>query len=322
MQDVDVVIPCYRVGNKILSVLSGVLELDVVRNIVVVDDACPDETGKRVAEHYANETRITVLTHDENQGVGGAMCTGYQHAFQQGADIVIKMDGDGQMDPKYIPVLIKPIIDGKCDDCKGNRFYFPRHLDDMPSIRVFGNSALSLINKFTSGYWSVMDPTNGYTALHRNAYSMLLHDNLARDYFFESDMLYQLGNIQAVVRDIPQRAIYADEESNLHVSRVLLKFPGRYFKRMIKRIILRYFIRDFNFASLEIIFGSILFFSGLFFGGYKWVINFTAGADTPAGTVMIVGILIILGFQLLLSALNYDVSHEPSVPLTYLELEN
>ena len=249
------------------------------------------------------------------------MCTGYHYAFEQGADVVVKMDGDGQMDPKSIPAMIKPIVDGKCDYTKGNRFYYPKHLRGMPSIRVFGNSALSLINKFTSGYWSIMDPTNGFTALHRNAYCMLEHDNLARDYFFESDMLYQLGNAHAVVRDIPLPSIYADEESNLKISRVLIKFPGRYFKRMIKRVILRYFIRDFNFASLEIIFGSALFFCGIGFGAYKWATNYIANTDTPAGTVMIVGILIILGFQLLLSALNYDVSHEPAVPLTYLDLE-
>ena len=322
MPIIDVVIPCYCVGRQILNVLEGVRKQELIRNIIVVDDACPEHTGKQVAEQYDSDPRVTVLTHDVNQGVGGAMCTGYRYAFEQDADIVIKMDGDGQMDCRHIPAIVKPIIDGKCDYTKGNRFYYPRHLHAMPSVRIFGNSALSLINKFTSGYWSVMDPTNGFTALHRNAYFLLEHDNLARDYFFESDMLYQLGNMYAVVRDIPLPSIYADEESNLKISRVLLKFPGRYLKRMIKRVILRYFIRDFNFASLEIIFGSILFFSGIFFGAFKWASNYIADASTPAGTVMIVGILIIVGFQLLLSALNYDVSHEPSVPLTYLELEN
>ena len=322
MPSVDVVIPCYRVGKQILNVLEGILKQELIRNVVVVDDACPEHTGKLVAEQYDNNPRIMVLTHDANQGVGGAMCTGYRHAFEQGADIVIKMDGDGQMDPRHIPAMLKPIIDGRCDYTKGNRFYYPRHLRAMPSVRIFGNSALSLVNKFTSGYWSVMDPTNGFTALHRNAYSLLEHDNLARDYFFESDMLYQLGNMQAVVRDIPLPSIYAGEESNLKVSRVMLDFPVRYLKRMIKRVILRYFIRDFNFASLEIMFGSILFFSGISFGALKWITSHMEGTSTPAGTVMIVGILIIVGFQLLLSALNYDVSHEPSVPLTYLDLES
>ena len=322
MPNVDVVIPCYRVGKQILGVLDGILSQELIRNIVVVDDVCPEHTGKLVAEHYSGNPKITVLTHDVNQGVGGAMCTGYRNAFECNADIVIKMDGDGQMDSKHIPAMIKPIIDGKCDYTKGNRFYYPRHLHTMPSVRIFGNSALSLINKFTSGYWTVMDPTNGYTALHHNAYSLLEHGKLARDYFFESDMLYQLGNIHAVVRDIPLPSIYADEESNLKVSRVVLDFPLRYLKRMIKRLILRYFIRDFNFASLEIMFGSILFFSGISFGTFKWISNTIADSSTPAGTVMIVGILIIVGFQLLLSALNYDVSHEPSVPLTYLDLED
>ena len=321
MPNIDVVIPSYCVGKQILSVLEGILQHELIRNIVVVDDACPQHTGVLVTEKYGNNPRVTVLTHDNNQGVGGAMCTGYAHAFQNNADLVIKMDGDGQMDPRFIPTMIKPIVDGKCDYAKGNRFYYPQHLQDMPLIRVIGNSILSLINKFTSGYWSIMDPTNGYTVLHRNAYYQLIHDNLARDYFFESDMLYQLGNAHAVVRDIPLPAIYADEESHLQITRVLLKFPGRYLKRFFKRIILRYFIRDFNFASLEIIFGSIMFLSGSIFGVYKWVTNYIAHSDTPAGTVMIVGVLVIVGFQMLLSALNYDVSHEPSVPLSYLDID-
>ena len=321
MLKVDVVIPCYCVGNQIWNVLDGVLKQKVIRNIVVVDDACPEHTGKLVTEKFENEERVIVLTNESNLGVGGAMCAGYKYSFEHGADIVVKMDGDGQMDSKHIQAIIKPIVDGKCDYTKGNRFFYPQHLQSMPIIRLIGNSALSLINKFTSGYWSVMDPTNGYTALHRNAYYQLIHENLARDYFFESDMLYQLGNAQAVIQDIPLPAIYANEVSHLQVSRVLLKFPGRYLKRFFKRIILRYFIRDFNFASLEIIFGSCLFFIGLSFGFYKWITNFIQGISTPAGTVMIVGILIIIGFQMLLSALNYDVSHEPKIPLSYLEIE-
>ena len=321
MSNVDVVIPCFKVGKQILQVIKGVLEQDAIHGVVVVDDKCPDHTGDLVDREYGDNNRVTVVRHDINKGVGGAMCTGYAYAFGQGADIVVKMDGDGQMDPDHIPAMIKPIIDGNCDYTKGNRFYYPRHLHNMPAIRVFGNSALSLVNKFTSGYWSIMDPTNGYTALHRNAYSLLQHDSLAHDYFFESDMLYQLGNVHAVVRDIPLPCIYADEESNLRISRVLVEFPGRYLKRFFKRIILRYFIRDFNFASLEIIFGSILFTTGIGFGTYKWISNYFLNTTTPAGTVMIVVVLIILSFQLLLSALHYDVSHEPSVPLTYLDLK-
>ena len=322
MSNIDVVIPSYCVGKHVLGVINGILEYDFIRNIVVVDDACPEQTGQLVAGEYKNNSRVIILTHEKNQGVGGAVCTGYQFAFNNNADLVIKIDGDGQMDPKHIPTMIKPVVDGKVDYTKGNRFYFPRHLQKMPFIRILGNSALSLINKFCSGYWSIMDPTNGYTVLHRNAYNLLIPDNMAKDYFFESDMLYQLGNAHAVVRDIPLPAIYADEQSHLKVSRVLLKFPLRYLKRFLKRIILRYFIRDFNFASLEIIFGGLLFTSGTIFGLYKWIGNHIAQTDTPAGTVMIVGILMIVGFQLLLSALNYDVSHEPSVPLSYLQVEH
>lgn len=321
MKIIDIVVPCYCVDQQILDVLDGILKQKLVRNVVVVDDACPKNTGKLVTEKYGKNIRVIVLTHKVNQGVGGAMCTGYEYAFNNGADIAVKMDGDGQMDPRHIPAIVKPIVDGKCDYAKGNRFYNPSGLRNMPLIRVFGNSALSLINKFTSGYWSVMDPTNGFTALHSKAYSLLEHDDLARDYFFESDMLYQLGNVRAVVRDIPLPTIYGDEESNLRISSVLLKFPKRYLKRFVKRIILRYFIREFNFASLEIIMGSLLFSCGVVFGLFKWISNYITDTSTPAGTVMIVGILIIIGFQFLLSALNYDVNNSPSIPLLDVDFD-
>lgn len=321
MKNVYVVIPCYRVGHKIIGVVAEVLDQSLVRQVVVVDDACPDQTHQLVREQYAGNLRVKVLRNPENKGVGGAVLAGYQYAFANGADIAIKIDGDGQMEVDRIPAIIKPIVDGKCDYTKGNRFYYPKHLSNMPVIRFIGNSGLSLINKLASGYWSIMDPTNGYTALHKSTYFRLEHNDIAHDYFFESDMLYQLGIVQAVVRDIPMPAIYEDEISSLSISSVLIKFPGRYFKRMLKRLVLRYFIRDFNFASLEIFSGSILFFCGLFLGLYKWISNLVADVETPTGTVMIVGIFMLIGFQLLLSALNYDVSNEPSVPLSYLELD-
>lgn len=312
---VEVVIPCYRVSREVITVIRSALAQPSVRRVVVVDDACPDGTGSKVAAELGRHPRVLLVHHETNQGVGAAVLTGCRHAFDNGADVVVKVDGDGQMDPALIPLLVSPIARGEADYAKGNRFFYPRNLKGMPAVRLFGNSLLSFVNKFSSGYWSVMDPTNGFTALHRLAYRQLDLDKLDRRYFFESDMLFQLGIANAVVADVPTPVVYGEESSNLSLSRAAAVFPFKHLKRFIKRIGYKYFVRDFNIASLEILSGLPALLAGLVFGIYQWMHHLRLGETTPAGTVMIVGLLIIVGFQLLLSAANFDITHEPSVPL-------
>lgn len=312
---IDAVIPCFRVSKQAPSVVRYCLEQQHVRNVVVVDDACPEETGNRIREAFANEPRVVVLEHSKNSGVGGAVLTGFAYAFSHGADVAVKVDGDGQMDPATIHQLVRPIVRRKADYTKGNRFFYRKDLTGMPRVRLVGNAMLSLVNKFSSGYWSIMDPTNGFVALHRVAYAKLDTSALDKRFFFESDMLFQLGVANAVVVDVPLPAFYGDESSSLSVFKALLQFPAKYLVRFLKRIAFKYFVREFNIASLEIMFGVPLLFAGLIFGAYEWTRHYRIGEVTPAGTVMIVGLLIIIGFQLLISVLNYDISHEPMTPL-------
>jgi hypothetical protein len=161
-----------------------------------------------------------------------------------------------------------------------------------------------------------MDPTNGFTALHHAAYRQLDTESLDRGYFFESDMLFQLGIANAVVLDVPMLPLYRGETSSMKISKVVLQFPGKYFNRFLKRIGFKYFVREFNIASLEIMCGVPAMIAGLAYGIYHWVGRVYIGKATPAGTVMIVGLLLLMGFQLLLSAVNYDITHEPDFPLS------
>jgi glycosyltransferase involved in cell wall biosynthesis len=313
---IDIVIPCYRVSGQIIGVVKQTLRLQQVRNIVVVDDGCPEHSGQVVRSHFAGESRVAVIEHETNLGVGSAVLSGYAHAFAHGADAVIKVDGDGQMNPELIPLLAKPLIQGQADYTKGNRFFYPKHLDGMPRSRLFGNATLSLVNKFSSGYWSIMDPTNGFTALHHAAYRQLDTESLDRGYFFESDMLFQLGIANAVVLDVPMLPLYRGETSSLNIPKVMLQFPGKYLNRFLKRIGFKYFVREFNIASLEIMCGIPAIIAGLAYGIYHWASHMRVDEPTPAGTVMIVGLLLLMGFQLLLSAVNYDITHEPDLPLS------
>ena len=309
---IAVVIPCYRVRKHILGVISKIgSEID---KIYIIDDCCPESSGKYVLEE-CTDPRVSVIFNEQNKGVGGAVKAGYKKAINDGASVIIKVDGDGQMDVSRISKLIAPILAGVADYCKGNRFYRIDELIVMPKARLFGNSVLSLLNKMVNGYWNIVDPTNGYTAIHSKALKLLPLDRIDNRYFFESDMLFRLATIRAVVNDIPIPAIYGDEKSGLRIGRVLWEFPRKYLVRFFKRIFYMYVLRDFNAGSIQLFVGLLSMVAGLSFGIYHWIDSLRQMAQTPTGTIMISTILLILGFQLLLGALNFDIQNLPKDPL-------
>jgi glycosyltransferase involved in cell wall biosynthesis len=232
-----------------------------------------------------------------------------------GADIIVKVDGDGQIDPALVPRLIELIRIGEADYVKGNRFYARQSVRGMPRARLVGNVALSFMTKLSSGYWRIFDPTNGFTAIHRHALSLLELSTLSRRYFFETDMLIQLGNIRAVVRDMPMTARYGDEESNLAVGSVLPEFFGKHLRAIVRRFVYWYFLRDFSLASVNALLGLLMLVSGGLFGAVTWVQGLGTGRLTPTGTIMLAALPVLLGTQLILNFLSYDISNEPSVPL-------
>jgi len=310
---IAVVIPCYRVRRHIEGVLAGIgAEVD---GIFVVDDCCPEGTGRHV-EQTVTDSRVRVIFHAENRGVGGAMITGYIAALEAGAEIVVKLDGDGQMDARLVPHFIAPLHARTADYAKGNRFFHPDYLLRMPKLRVLGNTLLSFANKLISGYWDLMDPANGFTAIHRTALQAVPLDKIDPRYFFESDMLFRLNVARAVVADVPMRAVYADEKSNLRIGRVLLVFPWQYLNRFVKRLCFNYFLRDFNAGTLALLFGLLLVASGTVFGLYHWMAGEFSGTEATAGTVMLAALPVILGFQLLLFFLQFDIMSVPKRPLS------
>lgn len=177
---IAVVIPCYKVRNKILDVIERCGP--EVSKIYVVDDCCPEGTGYAV-KSACFDPRIELIFHLKNMGVGGATMTGYSRAIADGAHIIVKVDGDGQMDPVFLPNLISPILSGEADYVKGNRFYNLEDIANMPRIRVLGNSVLSLFSKFSTGYWHLFDPTNGYTAIHASVAKLLPFPKISERFF-------------------------------------------------------------------------------------------------------------------------------------------
>src|SRR3569833_2631722 len=180
---VAVVIPSYKVTRHVLDVIHRIGP--EVQCIYVVDDACPDGSGQYVKD-YCADPRVRVIRHERNQGVGGAVMTGYQAAANDGMRVIVKVDGDGQMDPRLIPNFIDPILTGEADYTKGNRFFDLEHIRAMPKIRQFGNAILSLMAKLSTGYWDLFDPTNGYSAIHVEVVKHLSLSKFSHRYFFET----------------------------------------------------------------------------------------------------------------------------------------
>jgi glycosyltransferase involved in cell wall biosynthesis len=309
---IAVVVPCYRVAAQVLGVIERIGPSVAI--IYTVDDACPEHTGDRIRRE-CGDARVRVFHHPVNQGVGGATITGYRAALADGADIVVKLDGDGQMDPAEIDRLVTPILAGQADYTKGNRFHELEFLRTMPRLRLLGNSLLSLVSKLASGYWDVMDPTNGFTAVHREALSRLPLDKIDRGYFFESDMLFRLYTIRAVVRDVPMPARYDGEPSSLRIGRVATVFPWKYARAAIKRLFYSYFLRDFNAGTLQFVLGSLIALAGVALGAGYWLHSAATGVPTTSGQVMLAALPILVGAQLLVAALNYDIGSVPRDPL-------
>lgn len=305
---IAVVIPCYKVTAHILGVLAEMgPEVD---RVYVVDDRCPDASGDFVAAH-CNDPRVIVLRHEHNQGVGGAVMTGYQAAIADGAEVIVKVDGDGQMDPALIRNFAEPILNGEADYTKGNRFFNLERIHEMPKVRMFGNAALSFMTKLSSGYWDVFDPTNGYTAIHADVASRLPFPKISRRYFFETDMLFRLNTLRAVVLDVPMDARYADEVSNLKISRIMGEFLVKHARNLGKRLFYNYYLRDMSLASIELPLGLLMMAFGMLFGGYHWVDSLGRGTATPAGTVMLAAMPLLMGLQFVLAFLAYDIASVP-----------
>jgi dolichol-phosphate mannosyltransferase len=304
---VAVVIPMYRVESYIKAVIEGLPGW--VSWIIVVDDASPDRSGETVCA--LNDPRIVLVRHDVNQGVGGAMISGFAKAIDLGAHVAVKIDGDGQMNPSFLANMIEPIFAGQADYTKGNRFFHVAEIAKMPIVRRVGNLGLSFLTKVASGYWNVFDPTNGYIAINLDTFSSLDTQHIHQRYFFETSMLIELNLAKAVISEIAMPASYHGEISSLSIKRALVEFPMQLFKGFCRRIWLQYFVLDFSLGSLYFVVGIVMGLFGTVWGLYFWNRSNLTGIPASTGTVMIAVLPVILGFQLLLQAVAYDIQNVP-----------
>ena len=300
------VIPAFRAADTIVPTVTAALHY--AQTVVVVDDACPEECGSVAQEYFRGNPRVRVVFRERNGGVGAAVKTGIAAAIESGEDVVVKLDADGQMDPAFIASIKTAFASHPELVCvKGNRFFDSDILRFMPRTRLFGNAVLSLWVKFASGYWNTIDPTNGYVSFNTRLLRMLHWEAFADSYFFEMSVLCELGLKRLPILELEMPTIYTAAPSSLSIAKVMLEFPPRLMRMFFRRVLLQYFLFDINLGSLYILVGTLLCLFGVVFGGWQWAIGLQTHTGRPTGTVMLAVLPFLMGFQLLLNALMYDV---------------
>lgn len=312
---IAVIIPCYQVHKTIEQVIGSIPSF--VSKIICVDDKCPGRSGEFIKKNIS-DPRVIVLFNEKNLGVGGAVKNGISYVLEvleNNIDIIIKLDGDGQMDTSLMHKLILPIIQNKADYCKGNRFYSPDYVQKMPLARLFGNAILSFMTKFSTGAWHVFDPTNGYVAMHTKVAKQIPWDKMADSYFFETDIIFRLCLLRAVICDVPMPAIYEDEESYLKINKIIPQFLYGHFKIFFKRIIYLYFLRGFSLGSISIMVAPLMMTFGVIFGLRAWHLSCKTGITASAGTVMLSALPIIMAIHLIVLFWQEDMNQRSYSPL-------
>jgi glycosyltransferase involved in cell wall biosynthesis len=300
------VIPAYRAAETVAAVVGQALQY--ADAVVVVDDGCPQHSGEAVRAAYGGNPAVVVLQRERNGGVGAAMKTGIAFCIENGAEVIVKLDADGQMDAKFIPIIRDLFANDTSLVCiKGNRFFDSSVISQMPKRRLFGNAVLSLLAKFASGYWNVIDPTNGYLAFNGSLLALLPWQKFADSYFFETSVLCELGLRRLPILELEMPTIYTNAPSSLSIPRIIWDFPFKLLRLILRRVLVQYFIFDLNLGSLYLFFGSLLMLGGTVWGAYQWALSEATNQDRSTGTVMLAVLPFLMGFQLVLNALMYDV---------------
>jgi glycosyltransferase involved in cell wall biosynthesis len=303
------VVPAYKEEAMIGTVIATMP--DFVDHIVIIDDCSPDATSEVVRS--IDSSRVTLLRHEVNQGVGGSIITGHRAAIELGADVNVVMAGDAQMDPEHLPGLLDKVTDGGFGFAKANRFFAPESFEGMPRHRVFGNIVLSFMTKLASGYWHLFDPQNGYTAVRADVLRNIPLDSVAKRYSFENDLLIHLNIQQVAAVDVPVPAVYGDEVSSIRLGKVVPELLDLLFRGFWRRIWYRYVLWSFSPIALLLFVGLLLF--GLGLGISIWVAFLALGSVVAtAATVMLAALPLMIGTQMLISALQLDIQASPSTP--------
>ncbi len=301
-----VVIPCYNEQSQIENVLSSIPEY--IDQIIVIDDASQDTTLSIVHQYCKSSNKdITIIEHENNQGVGGAIASGYKLARDNNFDVAVVMAGDGQMAPDDLSNILDPVVSGDCDYSKGNRLFSGDAWNMIPRVRYIGNSILSLMTKVASGYWHIADSQSGYTAINQRALKQIDWDQMYKSYGQPNDLLVRLNIFNFKVRDVIIQPIYnVGEKSGIKPIKMMPRLFFLLMKLFLYRMKEKYIIRDFHPLLFFYFFGFILFLPGLSLGMYLFIMRIIGGTVAETSALFAV-FMATMGLQFLLFAMWFDM---------------
>ncbi len=310
---VAVVVPAYNEELLIADTLSSIP--DFVDTVYAVNDASSDHTQKIIEDISRKDPRVVPIRHEKNQGVGAAIVTGYKQALEDGMHIAVVMAGDNQMDPLVIPSLLDPIVQSRADYTKGNRLLSPEYRKGMSRWRFFGNTVLTFMTKFSSGYWKLMDPQNGYTAISRRALERINLDNIYPRYGYCNDLLVKLNVFGFRVMDVEMPARYGRETSKIRYGPYIGKVSWLLLRDFLYRLRMKYIVLSFHPVVVFYLFGAVLTLFGL--GAGLFTIYYVLIMQGPLFIRGVLSLLIFaLGMQFLSFALMFDIQENREISLS------
>ena len=305
---VAAILPCYNEEKLIGKTIETMP--DFVDEIIAVDDTSKDSTWETIQKIAKKNKRVVPLHHDINTGIGGAYITGFEYALDNKIDLIFTMAGDAQCNQNYMPNMIDTLLDRDVDYVKANRFVHLEELKQMPTFRRVGNTIITILTKFSSGYYSIFDSQNGYGVFKQATLQKLPFEHIGRRYDYENTLLIALAIMGARIKDEPVPAIYGDEQSTIPVFKTTLRALNVVWKGFWRRIYNKYVLINFHPIALFIFGGLLLGGLGFLFGLYMVILKITADITPSSGSVMLAVLPIILGFQLLLTAITMDMNNE------------
>jgi glycosyltransferase involved in cell wall biosynthesis len=306
-KSVVVIVPAYNEEKLISRVLTTLPSF--IDHIVVVDDASRDATGGVVKACQEKDPRIIYIGHDKNQGVGGAIATGYRWARDHEIEISVVMAGDAQMDPTDLPKLLDPVVEGKVDYSKGNRLFTGRAWDVIPKTRYLGNAVLSFLTKIASGYWHVADSQSGYSVVALEVLKTIDLETIYRQYGMPNDFLVKLNVYHFRVGDVSIHPVYGiGERSGIRIYKVVFTLSLLLFRLFLWRLKEKYIIRDFHPLVLFYLLGFVLTPLGALFGAYLLIYRIFVG-PVAATSALFASFFTISGLQSLFFAMWFDMEY-------------
>lgn len=276
-QKICVVVPAYNEETQITRTVSTMP--DFIDHIVVIDDCSKDRTCEVIKELQKSYPSLVLINHPVNQGVGGAIASGYKWAKEHKMDVAVVMAGDAQMNPDDLPAILDPVVNQEVDYSKGNRLFTGEAYNKIPKVRYFGNSMLSFLTKIASGYWHVADSQTGYTAINQKALHLIDWDKMYKRYGQPNDLLVRLNVYDLKVRDVPVEPVYnIGEKSGIKIRKVIFTIPWLLMKLFLWRMKEKYIIRNFHPLVFFYFLGAFFFFLSVVLFARVFIVLYETGS--------------------------------------------